>query len=229
MVDHFELFQTCRAVAGLRPRVQFYQFVQNRPGQTNPVLHAFFFHWPQHFLPMYGNTSHHESFVTEYWVKVKDKKYTKCLFSVSFYLKGTLEKLCCHWTKVLPSFLGGFISISLITLIYQMCLWWQLLWLIRVKKKKKNPLCPEVNPCRTTKPQLVAFGASGLSPFVISCVVTGFVFSSQSFAPEWVPFFWGSFFLCVSLLHDGVHWKPRVVKRRQGGKEGSMINSISRM
>lgn len=93
---------------------------------------------------MYGNTSHHESFVTEYWVKVKDKKYTKCLFSVSFYVKGTLEKLCCHRKKVLPSFLGGFISISLITLIYQMCLWWQLLWLIRVKKKKKILFAPKL-------------------------------------------------------------------------------------
>ena len=179
---------------------------------------------------MYGNTSHHESFVTEYWVKVKDKKHTKCLFSVFFLFKGHVRKVVLPLDKSLAKLSGRIISISLITLIYQMCLWWQLLWLIRVKKKKKNPLCPEVNPCRTTKPQLVAFGASGLSPFVISCV-TGFVFGSQSFAPEWVPFFFlrKFFFLCVSLLHDGVHWKPHVVKRRQGGKEGSMINSISRM
>lgn len=49
----------------------------------------------------------------------------------------------------------------------------------------RNPLGPRVNPCCTTKPQLVAFGALGLSPFVRSCRnATGFAFSSQSFAPE---------------------------------------------
>lgn len=54
------------------------------------------------------------------------------------------------------------------------------------KKKKKNPLWPGVNPCCTTKPQLVAFGASGLNPFVISCWnVTGFASNPpESFARE---------------------------------------------
>lgn len=166
---------------------------------------------------MYGNTSHCKPFMTKYWVKVKDK-CSNCLFCV--LNKRHMELFFLLVFMGQKSFQTVFISTSSFTLIYQMCLWWRLRWLIRVKK---NPLCPWVNPCCTTKPQLVAFGAPGPGPFVISCWnVTAFAFSSQSFAPEWPRFFEG-----MSLLHDGVHWKPVRWKERRGG--GSMINSITRM
>lgn len=41
LLDHI-FFKGCH-FAELEARVHFYQFVQDRPGQTNPVLHAFFF------------------------------------------------------------------------------------------------------------------------------------------------------------------------------------------